>query len=307
MSQQTIRFYKFGNFLVDVEERSLLRNGVPVSIKPKAFEALLLLVEHKDQVISKERLMDAIWPEVDVEPNNVDQQIAALRTTLGGQFRNRERYIKTIRGQGFRFIADVKEMAEFQPSQVQQTIMAAASSIQWKPVFAAAILSSLMASVFTGTGLYFLRRSEQSAGVIPVIKPLAKANSDSSWAIVVPPIAQGAPLEVDGHPIEFAVGDDVEIVATGIADIGRGPFGPDGEPNYRDSTVDSKYKDKVGGLEMWIGQDKEANRCFIGSRFAGKVDYSGVPTFRVIESLPGYKDGNSGAFIVTVKKVRPTK
>lgn len=302
MSQQLIRFYKFEDFLIDVDERSLLRNGVPVSIKPKAFEALLLLVEHREQVLSKEKLMDALWPEADVEPNNVDQQIAALRTALGGQFRNRERYIKTVRGQGFRFIADVKGMAEFQTSQVQQTIMAAASTIQWKPVLAAAILSSLMASVLTGGVVGFLRRSEKNADAMPVMKPLAKANPDGSWIVVVPPVAQGVSLEVDGHPIGLAIGDEIEIVASGIADIGRGPFGPEGEPNYRDSSVDSKYKDHVGGLEMWIGPDKEANRFFIGARFIGKLTHSGVPTFRVVESLPGYKDGNSGAFIVTVKR-----
>jgi len=63
--------------------------------------------------------------------------------------------------------------------------------------------------------------------------------------------------------------------------------------------VDSPYKDRVGGLEMWIGT--KDNRYFVGPNFSSVVRDSGVPTLRVIDSFTAY-DGNSGGFTVTARK-----
>ena len=130
-------------------------------------------------------------------------------------------------------------------------------------------------------------------------------NPDGSWIVVVPPIAEGVPLIApDGQRFEVSAGAMLEITATGQVDIGRGPVGPEGESGYRDTSMDGPYSENVGGLEMWIGPSKSLNRYLVGSRFVQKVRHSSTLTLRVIESLHGYADGNSGAFMVTIRKRR---
>jgi hypothetical protein len=137
---------------------------------------------------------------------------------------------------------------------------------------------------------------------LPIYSPSVsyEARTDT-WSAVVPgQIVQGVKLELpSGQKLELRSGDTLEITASDLVDIGRGPIGPYGEVGYRDTSVDSPYSDHVGGLEMWIGTS--SNRYFIGPHFLQQVGNSGVPTLRVIESLHGYGDGNSGAFRVTVR------
>jgi DNA-binding winged helix-turn-helix (wHTH) protein/tetratricopeptide (TPR) repeat protein len=101
--------YEFGNFQVDAGRRLLLGvDGCQVSLTPKAFETLLYLVRHSQVVIEKEALMEAIWPDTTVEENNLNQNISALRHVLGGK-RADHRYIVTVPGRGYRFVAPVKK------------------------------------------------------------------------------------------------------------------------------------------------------------------------------------------------------
>lgn len=99
--------YEFGDFRVDPLRRLLLgRDHQPVPVTPKAFDTLLYLIEHRDAVLDKEILMKAIWPDTAVEENNLNQNISALRRVLGGK-RNENRYIVTVPGRGYRFVAGV--------------------------------------------------------------------------------------------------------------------------------------------------------------------------------------------------------
>ena len=109
----------------------------------------------------------------------------------------------------------------------------------------------------------------------------------------------------DGRRFEVSAGAILEITATGQVDIGRGPVGPEGESGYRDTSMDGPYSENVGGLEMWIGsiQEFEQISCWV-SICAKSTRHSGTLTLRVIESMHGYADGNSGAFMVTIRKRR---
>ena len=62
MSQQIKRFYEFDNFRIDLTERALLREGEFVPLTQKAFEVLLALVEGRGGIVSKEELMEKVWP-----------------------------------------------------------------------------------------------------------------------------------------------------------------------------------------------------------------------------------------------------
>ena len=98
--------YEFGEFRIEAGKRLLLRDGAPVPLTPKAFDTLLLLVQNRQRIVEKDELMQAIWPDTTVEENNLNQNISTLQRVLG-ESRGENRYIATIPGKGYRFIADV--------------------------------------------------------------------------------------------------------------------------------------------------------------------------------------------------------
>ena len=109
MQRPRALIYEFGEFLVDVDRRLLLgRDGRPLSLTPKVFDTLLYLVEHTETVLDKDTLMNAIWPGTAVEENSLNQNISLLRRVLGGK-RSEHRYIVTVPGHGYRFVASVKK------------------------------------------------------------------------------------------------------------------------------------------------------------------------------------------------------
>lgn len=111
-------FYEFGSFRVDTVKRRMLRNGAVVSLTPKAFDTLLVLIEHRGQVVEKNALLEKVWPGVAVEENNLTQNISTLRKALGEK-REEPEYILTVPGLGYRFIAEVCET--FATDQVPST------------------------------------------------------------------------------------------------------------------------------------------------------------------------------------------
>jgi TolB-like protein/DNA-binding winged helix-turn-helix (wHTH) protein/Flp pilus assembly protein TadD len=112
MSSQTEQYlYEFGPFRVDTLKRLLLRDGQPVPLTAKAFDTLLTFVRHSGQDLDKDELMRAIWPDTIVEENNLTQNVSMLRKALGDS-KSAHRYIVTIPGRGYRFVASVKEVCE---------------------------------------------------------------------------------------------------------------------------------------------------------------------------------------------------
>ena len=103
--------FQFGPFLLDPAKRSLLRDGVPQSLTPKAFDLLALLVRHRERVLSKDELIGTLWPETFVEEANLSQQIFVIRRTLNGDSEGTD-YIATISRRGYRFTAQVIECPE---------------------------------------------------------------------------------------------------------------------------------------------------------------------------------------------------
>ncbi|HEX6625028.1 MAG TPA: winged helix-turn-helix domain-containing protein [Pyrinomonadaceae bacterium] len=106
------QIYEFGDFRLDTSERLLTaRDGRVVPLTPKPFETLLYLVEHAGKVLNKDELMRAVWPDTAVEENNLSQCISALRRALGEK-PGQQRYIATVQGRGFRFVAPVTARAD---------------------------------------------------------------------------------------------------------------------------------------------------------------------------------------------------
>jgi DNA-binding winged helix-turn-helix (wHTH) protein/TolB-like protein len=106
MELKTQKLYEFGPYRLDTEERVLFRHQQPLSLTPKAFDTLLLLVQNGGRVLDKERMLKAIWPNTYVEEANLAVNISALRKVLGER-EGGGQYIETIPRRGYRFIANV--------------------------------------------------------------------------------------------------------------------------------------------------------------------------------------------------------
>jgi TolB-like protein/tetratricopeptide (TPR) repeat protein len=108
MADRPALAYEFGAFRLDRGRRLLLRqDGTSVPLLPKAFDVLTYLVEREGLVLDKDELMRAVWPDTFVEENNLSQIISTVRRALG-EARGEHRYIATIPGRGYQFVADVR-------------------------------------------------------------------------------------------------------------------------------------------------------------------------------------------------------
>jgi TolB-like protein/DNA-binding winged helix-turn-helix (wHTH) protein/tetratricopeptide (TPR) repeat protein len=110
MSLQVKAIFEFGVFRLNPAERLLLREEVPVRLPPKAFDALVLLVENPGHLLEKEELLRKVWPGTFVEESNLAQHISILRKALQDGEEGL-RYIETVPRRGYRFVAEVREVA----------------------------------------------------------------------------------------------------------------------------------------------------------------------------------------------------
>jgi len=106
--------YEFGSFRLELREHRLLRHGAPIPLTGKAFQTLRVLVEARGNLVSKQDLMTAVWPETAVEENNLDRNISTLRKALGEQSSGRP-FIETVPRVGYRFLAPVTDSTSTSP------------------------------------------------------------------------------------------------------------------------------------------------------------------------------------------------
>ena len=114
MTNEKVLIYEFGEFRLDLAQRTLMRQGKQITITPKAYELLLFLVRNRDRVPEKDELMKAVWPQSFVEESNLSQNIFVLRRILGDD-QNGTSFIQTIPRRGYKFIAPVKEIYASSP------------------------------------------------------------------------------------------------------------------------------------------------------------------------------------------------
>src|SRR5262245_4947226 len=99
--------YEFDAFRVDAGRHLLLRDGQAVNLSPRAFKMLLALIRRRGEVLAKDELMRKLWPDTIVEENNLTVTMSSLRKALG-ESPQQHRYIVTIPGRGYSFVAEVK-------------------------------------------------------------------------------------------------------------------------------------------------------------------------------------------------------
>src|SRR5215469_13422025 len=107
--RKTQVIYEFSDFRLDPDQRTLMRNGEPVTLAPKPFDTLLFMLQNRGRTLEKNEFMKALWPESFVEEGNLSQNIFVVRRVLGdGQ--NGRFFIKTIPRRGYQFIASVRQV-----------------------------------------------------------------------------------------------------------------------------------------------------------------------------------------------------
>ena len=108
MSTRSKEIYEFSKFSLITFERKLLRDGKRVALTDKVFDTLCVLVQRPGELVTKDEIMNSVWPDSVVEENNLDQKISILRRALGEKGRGKEKFIETVRGHGYRFLPTVK-------------------------------------------------------------------------------------------------------------------------------------------------------------------------------------------------------
>jgi TolB-like protein len=98
--------YRFGNFELDTAQMELREAGLPLAVEPQVFALLRLLVEQRDRMVSRDEIIREIWNGRIVSDSAVTSRIKSLRQALGDDGKA-QRYVRTLHGQGFRFIGEV--------------------------------------------------------------------------------------------------------------------------------------------------------------------------------------------------------
>ena len=145
--------YEFGDFRLHAAERRLNSRGDsrPIELTPKALDTLHFLLEHAGELLDKSTLIAAVWPNVVVEENNLNQVISALRRALGDGSGGR-RFIVTVPGRGYQFVAPVREVRGEAPS-ASPAVHAAAGDRASIAVLPFASLSSDPEKDYFGDGI----------------------------------------------------------------------------------------------------------------------------------------------------------
>ena len=111
MSVSGEKIFEFGPFRLEPSEHLLLREGIPVSITPKSFDLLVALLIDRGHLVTKEQLLERVWPDSFVEEANLSVKMSELRRALG-EAPNENHYIETVPRKGYRFVADVREIID---------------------------------------------------------------------------------------------------------------------------------------------------------------------------------------------------
>jgi len=149
MAQAAKHLYEFGPFRIDPSEGLLLRDEQPIPLAPKAFEALLLLVESSGHLIEKGVLMQKLWPDSFVEEANLSKYIFTLRQALSDG-EDGQKYIETVPKRGYRFVASVQKLAAESVEQAPAEMLSCegeeaktvTSTTRWRIALVSAVLTA---------------------------------------------------------------------------------------------------------------------------------------------------------------------
>ena len=103
--------YTFNNVHIDPVNFSIKYNNDIVAVEPRVFDLIIYLIENKSQVVSREELFEKVWKTNNVLDATLSNHIKIARTVLGDDAQNQQ-VIKTIHGQGYQLVADIKVLTD---------------------------------------------------------------------------------------------------------------------------------------------------------------------------------------------------
>src|SRR5262245_23241712 len=187
--------HHFGDCELDRELFQLRRRGRVVKLEPKVFDVLVHLFEHRDRVVSKAELLDALWPGEALSESVLPRAIAAARRAVGDT-RSKARVIETIHGRGYRFVAQPGES----PVAANDATAAALAPPAPASVFVGRArtlerLTTLLDSALAGRGQLALLAGEPGIGKTRTAEELARVARERGAQVVI-----GRCFEGEGAP-----------------------------------------------------------------------------------------------------------
>jgi DNA-binding winged helix-turn-helix (wHTH) protein/TolB-like protein len=158
------QFYAFGPFVLDTARHLVSRHGEPVALTPKSYDTLLVLVESGGNLMSKDELMNAMWPDHSVEEANLTQQISTIRKVLGDSG-ERDQFIVTVPGRGYRFAVPVRAWSE--EASPAQTVAVESAPPAGRPWKGRALVLALAIAAITVGFVAMRPRAPKSLAVLP--------------------------------------------------------------------------------------------------------------------------------------------
>jgi DNA-binding winged helix-turn-helix (wHTH) protein len=185
--------YEFGDFRLDGSRRLLSRiDGSLVRLTAKGFDTLLELVRQAGATVDKDDLIRTVWPDTFVDENNLSQKISEIRRALGER-QGENRFIVTVPGRGFRFVAEVSEVSHEALQYPGETSSASAAddrnrrrSPGSRRIWALSSLGALLIVIAAAALLLVDRRQEPEQTIRPIrtvailpFKPLDPGQGDA--------------------------------------------------------------------------------------------------------------------------------
>jgi len=238
--------WEFDGFRVLTEKRLLLGKGTAIPLTSKAFDTLVLLIDNRDRVVTKDELLRSVWRDVTVEEGNLTQQIFLLRKALG-ETAQQPRYIVTVPGHGYRFTGPVREVLE---ATVVPAVGRSRARFAGIGLPAAGIVAVLVVA-----GFYAWRTRDQAAAAsFDLSKARVTKVTESGRAVnaaISPDGRRVAYVETDGDEYSVWVkdipgGGKAQVVARQPRFLTYLSFSRDGEHLYF-----ARGETRRGGFTIW--------------------------------------------------------
>lgn len=275
MPTPAVRGYRFAEFTLDLGRRRLGRGEEALPLSGRAFEVLAYLLAHRDRMVPKRELLDAVWPRMVVEENNLTQAISNLRRVLGDS-RESPRFIATVAGRGYQFVGEARPMTtaatERLADELEGTALdppAAVDGPGAQPVSRRRLLlgaGGLAATVLAAGGWWWLRgqpgRLPSSIAVLPFKSLLPEQRNEAIEigiaellinrlsalpGVVVTPLSSVRRFSaVDQDPLQAGRNLDVAAVVDGTVQIRRDKV-----------RLTARLLDVTSGRSLWAGDFTE--------------------------------------------------
>ena len=233
--------YTFGEFRINTAKREVRRGSAIVELEPRSYELLIYLIEHRDKAISKDELQDGVWGTI-VTDSAMTRSIMKLRQSLDD---SNGAIIKTVRGFGYRFVAEVESpQPAVQPAPSQpQSQPRSQSPMKRHPMMSGLLVAAAVIAVFLlGTVLWDMwsepKVDPRSIAVLPFDD--MSESQDQQWFAdglaeeILNSLARTPDLSVSGRTSSFAFRESNQSIpaiadALGVAHILEGSVRREGD------------------------------------------------------------------------------